>query len=458
MERILAHIDDHFDAHLDQARRFVRQPSISGEGIGMPEMARLVADRITELGGRAEIVPTDGWPVVYGEIDQGAPRTLLVYGMYDVQPVEGETWMAPPFEGQVVSLEGHGPSMVARGVYNTKGPLAGFFNVVHTLREVEGRLPVNLKFMIEGEEELGSVHLPQFVARHRDRLRADAAYFPFYMENAQGKPVMWLGVKGILFFELTCRGGDWGGPTVRGIHGSNAVWISSPTWRLVQALRTMVGPDERILVDGLYDGVAPVSADDEELLAALARTFDEQTILQDHDVKRFKYDLRGVDLLRRYLYDPTLNIDGLVSGYVGAATKTLLPHEARAKMDVRMVPNMEPETVVATLRAHLDRHGYADIELRVNEGYPPAKTSVRQPVVQALIRAVRRLGVEPEIWPHLGGSAPFYLFTGELRLPFAMGGLGHGGRPHSPNEYATVEGMKRFEKSVAAFLVEFARG
>jgi len=180
VDELFAHLDAHFDAHLDRVRAYVRQPSISGEGQGMQEMAELVRDSIRGLGGRAEIAPTPGWPVVTGAIDAGAPKTLLIYGMYDVQPVEGEEWMVPPFAGEVVTLPEFGDSMVARGVYNTKGPLAGLFNVLESIQTVGGRLPVNLKFVIEGEEELSSPNLPGFIVSHRDRLGADATYFPFY--------------------------------------------------------------------------------------------------------------------------------------------------------------------------------------------------------------------------------------------------------------------------------------
>jgi len=458
VDELFAHLDAHFDAHLDRVRAYVRQPSISGEGQGMQEMAELVRDSIRGLGGRAEIAPTPGWPVVTGAIDAGAPKTLLIYGMYDVQPVEGEEWMVPPFAGEVVTLPEFGDSMVARGVYNTKGPLAGLFNVLESIQTVGGRLPVNLKFVIEGEEELSSPNLPGFIASHRDRLGADATYFPFYCQDRHGKPVMWLGVKGIQYFEVACRGGTWGGPRTRGVHGSNAVWIGSPAWRLARVLATMMDDREGITIEGFTDDVLSPSAEDEELLQRLARTFDSATQLWMWDAERFKYDLQGADLLRRYLYTPTLNIDGIWGGYTGPGMKTLLPHEVRAKMDVRMVPNMEPERVRERIRAHLRRVGRDDLEVHFYEGYPPAKTSVREPVVQALIKTFRDLGHEPEIWPHLAGSAPFYLFRRVLDQPFAMGGLGHGGRPHSPNEYATIAGMRLFEQSVARFLFAFAEG
>jgi acetylornithine deacetylase/succinyl-diaminopimelate desuccinylase-like protein len=454
--RIDAHIDEHFPQHLARVQTFVRQPSISGEGVGMPEMAALVAGSIRELGGTADVVPTPGWPVVYGELDAGALRTLLLYGMYDVQPVVGEEWLVPPFEGRIIPFEDRGDCVVARGVYNTKGPLAGLFSALESVRAVEGRLPVNLKFMIEGEEELGSRNLPAFVERHKEKLRADGTYFAFYAQEKTGKPVLWLGVKGILFFEMVCRGGAWGGPTTRGIHGSLGAFIASPAWRMIHAMETMTGPDERITIDGIYDRVIPPSAEDERVLADLAKTFDVDLELRENDVLRPKHDLKGAALLRRYLFDPILNIDGIVGGHHGAGSKTLLPHEVRAKMHVRLVPNMEPADVREKILAHLRKIGCADFEVRFEEGYPWAKMSPAAPVSQAMIRAVRALGLEPEVWPNIAGSAPFYIFSRTLKQPFAMGGLGHGGRAHSPNEFATLEGMRLFEKSVVRFLAEFA--
>ena len=299
--------------------------------------------------------------------------------------------------------------------------------------------------MVEGEEEMGSKHLPDFVAANRDRLQADAAFFAFLSQDMNGKVLSYLGVKGILFMEFTARGGDWGGPTVRAVHGSNAVWYGNPAWRLAHALSSMITADQKhILVDGFYDEVEPADAHDEALLATLAPTLDPDERLRGDDVRRFKYDLDGVPLLRKYLYQPTLNIDGIVGGHWQEGTKTIIPHEAKAKVDVRMVREHGP---AAHLRAHpcpsrsprLPRHRGGN-----PRRYKWAKTRLDDAPVEAMIDTYRQFGHEPEIWPHLAGSAPFYLFTDKdwLNIPVAMGGLGHGGRVHSPNEYATVQGMK----------------
>ncbi|HET7036332.1 MAG TPA: M20/M25/M40 family metallo-hydrolase [Thermomicrobiaceae bacterium] len=457
IERAERQIERDFEQHLERTRALLRQPSISADGTGIIETAQMLAAWIRELGGTAELVETPMHPVVIGEIDAGQPHTLLFYGMYDVQPVLGETWLVPPFGGEIVDLPGYGPSLVNRGVANQKGPLGSFLNTVQAIQQANGRLPVNVKFLIEGEEELGSRNLPQVVSARREQLRADAAFFAFFSQNQAGKIIAYLGVKGILFFELVARGGDWGAPTTRAVHGSNAVWFHNPAWLLVHALASMVTPDQKhILIDGFYDDLTPPSAADEALLARLSASFNPEDELDKNDVRRFKYDLSGVDLLRKYLYQPTLNIDGIISGHTAEGTKTIIPHEARAKIDIRMPPHLDPQRMIALVRAHLDRHGFADVELEVEDAYTWSKSSIDDAPVRALMRTYRELGHEPEIWPHLAGSAPFYLFTDVLGIPVALGGLGHGGRQHSPNEYATVQGIKDHELSLARFLYRLA--
>jgi len=460
--RPLAQVDERisrsFAQHLEWVRTFVRQPSTSGEGRGVREMAELVAARLGEVGARAEIVPTPGHPVVYGEIDAGARRTLLLYGMYDVQPVAGEHWsVADPFAAEVVDDHVAGPSVVGRGVYNSKGPLACFLNVLESVQEVHGRLPLNVRFMIEGEEELGSPNLAAFVAERRERLAADAGYFPGFEQDSAGNAVIRLGCKGELFFELVSRGGDWGGPTRRAVHGSTAVWYASPAVRLAQAVASMFSLDQRMVtVEGFRDGAVPPNAEDEELLAALAGRFDPRTQLDTDEVRRFKHDLWGVDLLRVYLYEPSLNVNGIVSGYASEGTKTILPHEAVAKMDVRFVPRMRADEVVRRLREHLDRSGFPDIELRVDHAFPWSKVSAGAAPVRAMVETFRQMGFEPEVWPLQASSAPFYLLTDQLGMPFVTGGLGHGARAHSADEYATVAGMELYEHGAANFLYRLA--
>jgi len=457
LERVTAHIDDHFDTHLAMAQEWVRQRSVSADGIGIVEMAELVLGGIESLGGHGEIVPTKGHPVVFGEVDVGAPRTLLVYCLYDVQPVEGEDWISPPFDAAVVDLPDVGPSVIGRGIMNSKGPLAGLIAAAQSLQAVTGSLPVNLKFAIEGEEELGSPHYAEFVQGHRAQLQADAALFPFYSQDSAGKVLMYLGVKGMLFLELIARGGDWGGPATRAVHGMNAGWFHSPAWALVQALSTMLSTDQRrILVDGLYDQVAPATGEDRDLLRHLGTSFSVETQLREAGVSRFKHDLPPAELLETFLFEPGLNIDGMVAGHHGEGMKTVLPHEARAKIDVRLVPGMDPDVTARQIRDHLDRHGFSHVALHQIAAYPGSKGSASDRANAPLLEIYRSSGVDLEVWPLVSGSAPLYVFTQTLGIPLAIGGLGHGGRQHAPNEYATVEGMRLFEHSMAAYLQRLA--
>jgi len=256
--------------------------------------------------------------------------------------------------------------------------------------------------------------------------------------------------------ELVVEGGEWGGPTTRDVHGMNSGWFASPAWVLIQALSSMLDQSQqRILIDGIYDDVRKPNAEDMDLLRKLMDTFDPNTQRKDYDVVRFKYDLDGADLLQAYLFEPSLNIDGIGSGHIQEGMKTILPREARAKIDIRLVPSMRPEDVYQKVRKHLDNRGFDQVQIRPQTGYLWAKGSVHDPINQAMLKAYTSLGFEPEVWPLMAGCVPFYAFTDELGMPFTMGGLGHGGRQHSPNEYATVEGIRLFEKSVVNFIHNF---
>lgn len=451
------HIDAHWGEHLERVRAFLRQPSISADGTGIADMVDLLAARLREIGATVEVIPTAGHPVVSGELPGRGPHTLLLYGMYDVQPVAGEEWEADPFGAEILNRPPHGPCVIARGAANTKGPLAGMLNALESVRAVAGDLPLAVKFLIEGEEELGSRHLPGIVAAHRDRLRADAGFFPMYRQDVTGKPIVHLGCKGVVFCELIARGGEWGGPVSAAVHGSRGVWFHNPAWWLVHALGTMLSPDQtRVLVDGFADGGLEPDGEDEALLAALEVTLDPQAQLTEFGVRRFKYDLQGTALLRKYLFEPTINIDGLQGGHAGAGDKSVIPPLASAKFDCRLVRGMRSERVTAALRRHLDEHGFAHVELRVHDAYPAARTSVRAPIVQALLETYRTFGTRPEVWPSIASSMPLYLFTDLLGLHMVSGGLGHGGRAHAANEYATVAGMRLFEKSMATLFYALA--
>ncbi len=463
-KRVFDYIDQHYHEHLSKLQEVVRQPSISAENRGVRECAELVKSYLKDLGCKSpRLVETSGFPVVYGYYDAGADKTVIVYFMYDTQPVDDPGWTVPPLEGKVVNIPPFGDCLVARGAINTKGELRAFLNACESIRAVGEEIPVNLMFVAEGEEELSSRHLLEFIEKYSAELKkADAVFFPYADQDQKGKVVNFLGVKGIVYFELELDGKTWGhGPTEFDIHGSNKAWVDSPAWRMIQALSTMTTDDgNKVLIDGFYENVLPPNQEDLELLEKMDKTFDEATFKDLMKVEKFIEDAQGREALLKYLYSPTLNIDGIWGGYIGPGTKTVLPYRITAKVDVRLVPDMKVEEVLPRIRSHLDKHGFKEIKIvELEEGYGWAKTSVKEPAAQAVIKTYREFGCEPEIWPHLAGSAPFCMFNREpLNLPFVMGGLGHGARAHAPNEYLVVAeggptgGLCTLEKSYVAIL------
>ncbi|MDR2519513.1 MAG: M20/M25/M40 family metallo-hydrolase [Eubacteriaceae bacterium] len=456
VDEIIAKIDTNWEEHLNRFQRYVRQPSVSGSGLGVLEMAQLLEGDLKELGCQdVRVIKTPGWPVVYASLDVGAPKTMLLYGMYDVQPVVGEEWRVEPFSGDIVQDDEYGEVIVSRGICNQKGPLAAAMNVLSTIYKSEGTLPVNVKFVLEGEEELGSVSLPGVIEQLRSELeKCDFCYFPHFGQGNDGKVKQYLGTKGITHIKLTVKGGDWGAPTSRGIHGSNAIWIDNPIWKLVHILKTIKGEDEQVAIEGFYDDVAGPLEGDEEVLAELMRTFSPEEVLHENDVRKFKLGLEGPDLLRRYFFTPELNIDGIAGGFYDLGTKTLLPNEVMVNMDIRTVPNMEPAKIIELFKKHLEKIGADDIcEVEFTNAYNWQRSKIGEEAVQALIKAERDdMGCEVEPWISLAGSAPFSLFQSMLGIPSAFGGLGTGGRVHSPNEFATVRGCKDMEKCIVHFL------
>lgn len=426
-------------------RKMIQQPSISGEGLGIRECAELVAQYLEQAGvASPEIVETDGNPVVYGELDAGAKHSLIVYMMYDTQPFAGENWSQPPLEANVVPYDPFPKVVIGRGAINTKGPLVAFLNALMAVKETGQALPVNLKFVCEGEEELGSPHLPQFFRANLHRLRgAEAVLYPAAMQDRKGTVRMWLGNKGILYFELVCSGSRWGrGPLAHDIHSANKSWVDAPVWRLIKALASMVSEDGNTAkIDGFHDDVLDPTPAEHKSLVELARTFDPDTFRVDNKVDHFIGDLEGVHLIEKYLYSSTLNIDGIWGGHTGPGTKTVLPHEVRAKVDVRLVPDQQPDKVLAAIRGHLDRKGFPDIGIELHDRYDWSRTPPDAPIVRAARNAYAAMGHAPETWPRVGGSLPMYLFTKDpLRLPALAAGLGHGAHAHAPDEYMVIEG------------------
>ena len=434
----------------------------------MQETAEATADALNKLGAEnIQIVPTKGWPVVFGDlIDDPQKPTILFYSMYDVQPVEPEKWMVPPFEGAIVEdFEGMGSALVARGVINTKGPTMAFFQTIQTLVDAGKELPGNLIFAIEGEAELGSIHFPDFVNSFSKELeRADVMFFPMFSETINGRVEIYLGCRGIIYFKIWIRGGDWGGPRSRNIHSSLASFVDSPTWRLIDLISKMRSQNGRILIPGIYEKVRPISEEDQQLIEDFTKKFDLEEYKTTIDVQRLFSDENGKEFttekFAQELFSPCLTVDGITSGYTEEeGTKTVLPCSAFANMDIRLVPDMEVEDT-RTKIANFIRKNAPEAEIEMERGYKWAKMSPLHPYVKAHIESMSTAGKKIQIWPMITISAPFYIFQDKFNMPFIDGALGHGSRAHSPNEYAFLEsktgagGIIDFEISVAKLLTK----
>ncbi len=463
---VYAYIDANLDDHLAAIQRWLRQRSISAQNDGITAMAEMVRRDLEDMGfAEAEIVPTDGHPGVWGYYDAGADKTLVVYLMYDVQPVEPEDWQSPPFEANVIDHE-LGKVIMARGATNQKGPQRAFLNALQSIIAVDGTLPINIMITAEGEEELGSPHYPQIVDAYEARLKsADAALFPFNSQRPDGTVSVILGVKGIVYFEVTSQGGDWGGPANAEIHGSYKAIVDSPVWRLVKGLSTLVSEDgNTILVPGYYDDIRAPNLEESQLINAGVEQWSDQKMQEMLGVSEWIDGLSGKDAAVEYLFMTTLNIDGIWGGYTGEGVKTILPHRAAAKVDSRLPPNIDPDEALAKIRAHLDANGYSDLEITKLGGYPASQTSVEAPAVQAALSVFRKYSDNIAVQPRIAGSAPFYQFTDRLGLPLIPSGLGFGTGAHAPNEIMLIEpaegtgavGLADVEKAYVDFVYALA--
>ena len=463
---VYEYIDDNLDNHLAAIQRWLRQPSISAQNVGIEDMAELVRQDLENLGfAETAIVPTDGHPGVWGYYDAGAPKTLAVYFMYDVQPVNPEDWDSPPFAAELIDHE-LGKVIMARGATNQKGPERAFLNALESIIAVHGTLPVNIMLTAEGEEELGSPHYPQIVDAYENRLKtADSVLFPFNSQRPDGTIRVILGVKGIIYFEMIARGGEWGGPSVAEIHGSYKAIVGSPVWRLVQALSTLVSEDgNTILVPGYYDDIRPPNDEESRLVNAGIEQWSDQQMQDIFGVSQWIDGMAGKDAAIELLFTTTMNIDGIWAGYTGEGTKTILPHQATAKVDSRLPPDIDPDEAMAKIRAHLDNNGFDDIEIHQLGGYPASQTSVDAAPVQSALSVFKKYSDNLAVQPRVAGSAPFYQFTDRLGLPLVPAGLGFGTGAHAPNEIMLIEpaedtaaaGLADVEKAYVDFIYALA--
>jgi acetylornithine deacetylase/succinyl-diaminopimelate desuccinylase-like protein len=474
-------IDKNLDKHISKIQEFVRQRSVSPTGEGIHDCASLLKRYFVDLGCHEARIVDDDYisPIVYAKYDAKAEKTLLIYMMYDTMPAdEAEGWQVPPFEGKIVEWPPFKKVMMARGVYNTKGPLMAFINVCETIKTVAGELPVNLIFVAEGEEERGSVSLREkFVPTYAEELKqADAAFFPSMQQDATALTPVKGGSEGLIYFELETSGAKWGrGPQEFGIHGSQKLTVDSPAWRHIKMLSTLVADDgNRVLVDGWYDNVSPPGKEDLNLIKEAAKYYDLDAVRQERKVKVFVDGINDAEeYLKHHLFGTCLNLDGIWGGYIGAGPKTLLPHKVTSKHEVRLTARQEVDELVGKIRQHLDTHGYEDVEMRVLQGYSWARANYNSEIARAVIDTYKEFNVRYVLFPPVTGGEfspawPACAFSRPpLSLPLTLGGLGHGQRAHAPNEfmvlegadgkYGRVHGLAECEKSYVSILHRYAR-
>jgi acetylornithine deacetylase/succinyl-diaminopimelate desuccinylase-like protein len=444
-ESVIAEIARQHDATLQMLREWIALPSIAAENLNYPQGAEYVARLARDAGfGRADIIQTAGKPGVFATLDAGAATTLALYFMYDVKQFDASEWSAPPLEGRIVDRPGVGKIMVGRGATNTKGPQIACLAALRAFKAAGRKLPVNLVLVCEGEEEIGSpnfrdvVFKPEVEAALR---KCIGIIIPLGNQDLDGSVQVNLGAKGIIEAELVASGEKWGRGPTQDVHSSLAAQIDSPAWHLVQAINTLVKADGHTpAVDGFFDKVRPLSPELRDILEAAIPRRDEAAAKKALGVSRWIGDESWHDSLVRLVSQPTINIEGLVGGYTGPGGKTILPHRAAAKIDVRLVPDMTAKDTLELIKNHLAKHGFADVEVKMTGGYDPTQTSADSRLVKAMVATYQKAGIEPLLWPRLAGSWPGVTFTGPpLKLPAGQFGLGHGAGAHAPDEYWLIE-------------------
>ena len=444
MQKVDQYIEENLDQSIKELSKLCAQPSVAAQKWGMEECANLVAQSLAARGFAVQILPTSGSPVVFGERKGRVDRTLIVYDHYDVQPPEPlELWETPPFEPTI-----RGGRLFARGVADNKGNLVGRLHAIDAILAAEGELPCTIKFVVEGEEEIGSVNLEPFVKAHRDLLAGDVCVWEVGGVDHEDTPIQMLGLRGICYVELYARTAN------QDVHsGTGGSIFHNAAWRLVWALNSLKDQDEHILLPGFYEDVIPPTDREIALLAKGPEMIPYY--METYGLDGFLKDIEDeLELAIQGVYQPTCTICGLTAGYQGTGSKTVLPATASAKVDFRLVPNQTPAKVLEQLRTHLDAHGFEDIEIVDLGGNPAAKTDPDHPAVAMAVQAARDVYEKPtRLIPMIGGSGPNFIFQKYLDVPIISSGAGDSqSNAHAPNESISLDlyqkGAKHFARLV----------
>ena len=442
---VIAKIAGQHQQTVKMLQDWIALPSIAAENRNYPQGADYMAKLAKDAGfQRVDVVPTKGKPGVFATLDSGAKNWLGIYMMYDVKQFDPAEWSSPPLEARLVDKPGLGKVIVGRGATNSKGPQVACLAALHAFKAANQKLPVNLVLVCEGEEEIGSPNFSQIV--FKPEIQAALAktlgvIIPLGNQSLDGSVEINLGAKGVVELELVSSGEKWGRGPSHDVHSSLEAQLDSPSWHLIQALNTLVQADGHTpAVAGFFDKVRPLSARQKQILESAIPKRNEAATKKALGAGHWFKDESFHDSLVRLVTQPTINIEGLVGGYTGPGGKTILPHRAVAKIDMRLVPDMTAKGTLDLLKQHLAKNGFGDIEVNMSGGYDPTETDPDSKLIKAQVAAYKQQGGDPLLWPRLAGSWPGVTFTGApLKLPAGQFGLGHGDGAHAPDEYWIVD-------------------
>ncbi len=444
----LKYVNSHMDGLISDLQTLIRQPSVSAKNEGIEECSVLVQKLLKRTGIKSEILRLgkEVAPIVYGEIrsKQNPSRTLMFYNHYDVQPAEPfELWDNHPFSGTR-----KGNKIFGRGASDDKGELITRIKAVEAYLKTAKDVPCNIKFVIEGEEETGSTHIEEYLKKYKQKFSCDGVIWEFGYVDAKNRPIIGLGMKGLLFVELSVK------ESVRDAHSSLAVLIKNPAWRLIEAVKTLRNSDGRILIKDWYKEVTPLSKNDLKII--YDEPFDERIFKKEFGIKSFVGDKKSLDAKKALVGDSTCNIAGFVSGYTGEGAKTVLPGEALVKIDFRLVPKMDPKRQVSRLRSHLKSKGFSDVKIKVFHGEAAARTASSHPFVAQVKDAADRAFGRSILNVSNAGTGPMHPFVKVLGSPcISIGSTYMFSRIHSPNEFARVDLLKKTTKCMCMIMHNF---
>ena len=446
----IKHVDSHMNNLISDLQTLIRQPSVSAKNEGIEECAKLVQTLLKNSGINSELLRLKKGvaPLVYGEIKskQNPKKTLMFYNHYDVQPAEPfDLWEFPPF-----SATRKGNKIFGRGATDDKGELITRIKAVEAYLKTTGDVPCNIKFVIEGEEETGSAHIEDYLKKYKKKFSCDGVIWEFGYVDAKNRPIIGLGMKGLLFVELSIR------ESIRDAHSSLAVLIKNPAWRLIEAVHTLRDSDGKILIKDWYKDVLPFSKKDLDIISK--EPFDQNAFKKEFGVKSFVGNKKGLDAKKALVGGATCNIAGFISGYAGEGAKTVLPGNALVKIDFRLIPKMNPKKQVMLLKKHLKSKGFSDVKIKIFHGEAAARTDSSEPFVSQVKDAADKSFGTSILNVSNAGTGPMYPFVDILKAPcISVGSTYMFSRIHSPNEFARIDLLKKTTKCMCWIIENFGK-